>query len=301
MLDETLAMNESGCADVSYGARASASSRAETSCEAEAFLEDGRLFFAGPRLSRVPAVFFAWLVGFFTLWSLRATLLFDAVDAHIGPIPRALQSHALSFFVWVLPALFVGRQIFGSRFATILRVAPPSMGAESPLDGSSTQSSIDRMGPFARSVGFLARRRTWILAAVAIGLWFTGVVAFEHVTSGRHLSFDDASLLRLVASLSLVPIGEEIVFRGLILSVIERRLCLYRANLLTSLLFVAIHLPYWISSSMGRSGAVDEVALRSLQIFVLSIFLGALTIRTRSIWPAVVAHMINNAIAVLLV
>lgn len=227
------------------------------------------------RLSRVPHVFFYWLVAFYAVWAVRALWVYDAVDAHIGPLPRAIESHALSLFVWALPALFVARQVFGPRFASAIRLSLPG----------------DKYRP---------AWRLWTGALVVSTVWFGGVLLFEHLTTQRHLSLQASSITRLVASLSLVPVAEEIVFRGLVLSVIERRLCIYRGNLLTSLLFVGIHLPYWIHAAAGRPGSIDEIALRALMLLALSLFLGALTIRTRSIWPAVVAHLVNNALVVLL-
>ncbi len=90
MREETLAMNEAGCADVSC-AHASASARGGRGRD----VSRRRTFVPRrPSFSTSPRRFFAWLVGFCALWTLRATPLFDAVDAHIGPIPRALQAHA---------------------------------------------------------------------------------------------------------------------------------------------------------------------------------------------------------------
>ncbi len=233
------------------------------------------------RLARVPRVFYAWLAALYVVWTLRATWFYDAVDAHIGPLPRAIEAHALALFVWALPALYVARQVFGARFAEATRLTLPR--------------SLE--GECGHAPGAL---RAWVGSFVAMGLWFGGVLVFERYTSGRHLSLDGGATLRLWGSISLVPVAEEIVFRGLILSVLERRLCLYRSNLLTTLLFVAAALPAWLHGAAWRAGGLDDVVVRCLMLAAFSLFLGALTLRTRSIAPAIVAHLVNGALVALL-
>jgi len=85
--------------------------------------------------------------------------------------------------------------------------------------------------------------------------------------------------MALVASV-LAPIAEEIAFRGYVLSALRTHLSPGAAIFGSSVLFASIHL--------------DPV--RFPAVLFLGIFLGWLAWRSGSIWPAVAAHGVNNAL-----
>jgi membrane protease YdiL (CAAX protease family) len=93
------------------------------------------------------------------------------------------------------------------------------------------------------------------------------------------------------------PIVEEILFRGLVLNELTGLLPRRPANMATSLLFVAIHLPFWLS----RSGLTAAVLADSVGVLVFSLLAGWLYQQSRSIWPSAVAHIANNCLAAALV
>jgi membrane protease YdiL (CAAX protease family) len=252
--------------------------RAEQCLSAAAAIDEagGVVASTRSRLARVPRVFFVWLALLFAVWALRSTVLVELVDARIGPLPRAVEAHLLGVFVWVLPTFYVAKQVLGDRFAEHARFFAPA--------GDSTRS------PFRIWSESLA------LTAVALG----AVVLFERVTSGRHVALDPAAWARLAGSMSLMPVAEELAFRGLVLTVVEKRLCVVRASLATAALFVAIRVPAWVHVAHGHAGAWDDLSSRAFTLVVLSSFLGALTVRARSIWPAVVARLLYEGLAVLL-
>ena len=64
---------------------------------------------------------------------------------------------------------------------------------------------------------------------------------FNGVSFHFSLSFDDYLNTLLMAGLA-----EEIVFRGLILQELDKRMTFWKANLITALLFLVIHYPIWI-------------------------------------------------------
>ena len=97
----------------------------------------------------------------------------------------------------------------------------------------------------------------------------------------------------MLLGVAFSPVSEEIFYRGFILSELGERMGFWSANLLTSVLFVSIHWPYWIWSV----GFNPSMAMISVAIFTLSLFLGYLVKLTDSIWPAVAAHILNNFIA----
>ena len=85
--------------------------------------------------------------------------------------------------------------------------------------------------------------------------------------------------MALVASV-LAPIAEEIAFRGYVLSALRTHLSPGAAIFGSSVLFASIHL--------------DPV--RFPAVLFLGVFLGWLAWRSGSIWPAVAAHGVNNAL-----
>lgn len=91
----------------------------------------------------------------------------------------------------------------------------------------------------------------------------------------------------------LTPVGEEYVFRGFILHSLAVRMAPHRANLVTSAIFAACHMSAWM---LPLAAGVFTL----VQIFLLSCVLGWVTLRFRSIGPAIVVHCLNNSLGVLL-
>ena len=78
----------------------------------------------------------------------------------------------------------------------------------------------------------------------------------------------------------LAPIAEEILFRGIILKGLVDKLSPLWAILLSSILFAAIHFS----------------ANDTLTLFIVAVGYSMLTLKARSIWPAILAHVINNSV-----
>lgn len=122
---------------------------------------------------------------------------------------------------------------------------------------------------------------SWALSAV-----YTGLVPVPPDSFHPFASLDDTPLQRLsivVMAVSIAPLLEELVFRGLLQYRLERRHGPVRGIALASLLFAVIHLIPWI------------LPLH----FALGAFFGWMVYATRSIWAGVILHTANNAAAVL--
>jgi membrane protease YdiL (CAAX protease family) len=104
------------------------------------------------------------------------------------------------------------------------------------------------------------------------------------VEMARLLYADDAaSWVRVVLAVAVViPVGEELFFRGLLLRGFLLRYGPGPALVLTAALFALVHLNPW--------GLVS--------IFLVGILLGWLVLRTGSLWPACLAHGLYNFAAV---
>lgn len=91
----------------------------------------------------------------------------------------------------------------------------------------------------------------------------------------------------VVLVISLGPIVEELLFRGVLLSALLQRWSVLPSVLVTSALFALVHL----SGLQFHWYAVP-------QLFLLALLLAWLRLQSGSIWPAVVAHGSNNLLAV---
>lgn len=146
----------------------------------------------------------------------------------------------------------------------------------------------------------LARPRgfVWPAAALAVGLLapflgglLTRVLAGTHdvAQNVQQLAQNAPLAWRIVLSamaVALAPLVEELMFRGVLLSALIPRCGIAPATLLSAGAFAAIHLPglgwHWY--------ALPELIL-------LGLALAWLRLRYRSLWPSVLAHGANNALA----
>lgn len=94
----------------------------------------------------------------------------------------------------------------------------------------------------------------------------------------------DASVVLMgFVILVLTPVGEEMLYRGIMYSALSDRFGHQKGILLSSLLFAFLH------------GSV----LRFIPLFIMGLALALLTVRTKSIIPAIVTHSLVNLISVI--
>lgn len=91
----------------------------------------------------------------------------------------------------------------------------------------------------------------------------------------------------------IVPIAEEILFRGLLYSSFKKALPIFWAALATSLIFAAGHLP--------EGGDAGPLYVAGIDTFLLSFFLIYLREKTGSLWSSIALHATKNSIAFLFV
>lgn len=88
-----------------------------------------------------------------------------------------------------------------------------------------------------------------------------------------------AVLAQLVGFGTVVPVSEEILYRGFIFTALRHHIGMPGAALVTSLVFAALHFYGWIG--------------------LVNVFLGGLVLvyvfeHSGSLWPAVIVHAVNN-------
>jgi len=141
-------------------------------------------------------------------------------------------------------------------------------------------------------------RYAWPAAALAVGLLapfvgglLTRLLAGDHdITQNVQQLAQHAPLgwrLGLTAmAVTLAPLVEELLFRGVLLSSLIPRCGVALAALLSAAAFAAIHLP----GLAWQWYALPELLL-------LGVALAWLRLRYRSLWPSILAHGANNALA----
>ncbi len=103
----------------------------------------------------------------------------------------------------------------------------------------------------------------------------------------RDLGFEESTIAAIASGVLIVgaaPLAEEVFFRGFMFAGLRRRLPLWPAAVMSAALFGAVHL------TAGDIGV-------AVQLTAFGVALAWLYERTGSLWPAIMLHLLNNAIA----
>jgi len=84
----------------------------------------------------------------------------------------------------------------------------------------------------------------------------------------------------------LAPVGEELMFRGLLLRGLVRRLRFGSAAVVSSVIFACVHLDAWVTANWARGIALILVGIGLAWLY-----------RWRGYWASVVAHATVNGVA----
>jgi len=204
-----------------------------------------------------------YIAVFFLVWALRATVLIH-IDKSIGSAGwKNVYSNALKFIIWVLP-VFIILRIWGLQ----------------PLTYTKLTTRVHKRG--------------FIAAAIVVVVWLSLVVVGESVLTHRNVAAmllqRSSDWLSILIGVFFSPIWEEILFRGFFLNRLNERLSFWSANVISALLFMLIHWPYWVS----KYGFSAVVIKDSINVFLLGCLFGWVMKKSNSLWPAIGAHIANN-------
>lgn len=227
---------------------------------------------------RQPRALLVLIGSMLLLWTVWSTSILPRLPTTIGA-PHVAQSVGVRVLLWVIPcAVYLAR----------------AKGREA-LDG----------------VG-LGWPRSWSGLSAAFLLSCAAALAVS-VDVSRKLGIDVVGVWQLLLATRAfeglqTPLFEEVVFRGVIFSELLRLSGLsdaaqplpltdrirraWLANTGASLVFVGMHWPWWIFTE-----GFATLPVRSLPVFLLSIVLGVVFARGRSLWPCVWLHWINNSLS----
>jgi CAAX protease family protein len=145
-------------------------------------------------------------------------------------------------------------------------------------------SLVDRVDPIAYLRLSTYRARGVAVALVVTALNLAGMVARFGVPHPTPQSLTWNSVL---GTSIMVGFIEEIPYRGFMLRQFTERIGRWPATLITSLLFVFIHVPGWIALHTMR---VDRAA----SIFLFAVIMGLIVTYSRSLWASILAHSAND-------
>lgn len=204
------------------------------------------------------------------IWILRATIFVRIDDAIPSYFASRVYANLVKFALYVVP-VFVYVWVYRKR---------------SPL-------AWLRLSTVPRPVGLL-----WTMLIIPVFLGASVLV--DGLLAGRlpHLTQDPLWVLAIgIVSTSFSSFCEEIFCRGFVLRELWERIGFWKANLVTTILFTLIHWPSWV---LDR-GLTASILIDSAWIFVHSLLLGYLVKLTNSIWPAVLLHVLNNILLIVLI
>jgi CAAX protease family protein len=132
---------------------------------------------------------------------------------------------------------------------------------------------------------------TLVVYYIAAGLFASLVLKPDQEDIGGELGVGNPSVVIAVAAVLMIvllaPVAEELFFRGFLFAGIRTRWSLWPAAITSGLIFGLVHAP---------TGLTTVVPLAALGVALCWLY-----DRTGSLWPCVIAHMINNGLALAVV
>jgi len=92
-------------------------------------------------------------------------------------------------------------------------------------------------------------------------------------------------IIASIIALVIAPLTEELFFRGFMLQTISKNISPVWGVILTTMIFAAVHFEF------------ESI----MPLLILSFVLNVLFIKTKSIWPGIIFHVLNNTIAFIIV
>ena len=124
---------------------------------------------------------------------------------------------------------------------------------------------------------------------IFIAIMVSSIFIILLITKNAIINFPkfNLNLGKLWVSALLVGFFEEIPFRGFLLQKLWDKMKFWKANLLTTIIFVSFHIPTWISSN-------TDIMSAAIKISMVSLALGYLFKEYKSLWIPIICHSVFN-------
>lgn len=202
-------------------------------------------------------IFSALILAWIGAWMLKNSLdqRFDFVVTSGGSF---LYWTTAKIIIWILPALWL-----------------------LALSGRSIQGVIN-----------LCNWRGWLIWGCGIGL-LLGLTGFiPNYLQGNPVLPMQFSF-PLLNVLVIAPAFEEFLMRGAIMGNLQTTYTFFTANMITSLMFVVLHIPGWYFMGV-LSATLTQPVGGALSVFLVSLAFGYAAQRSHSVMGGVLAHFLNN-------
>lgn len=221
--------------------------------------------FEAPRAQRFPT----WgdmlaVVGIYLLATVATSIVVSivaAISGGVGSLAERMSSGPMSLLSY---ALSMGLTIVGVLIYKKLRRG----------EGRAFRLSLRGFNPMLILWGFVLVLITGIVIEPVLNLFpesFLKLVNQMGMKGGW-------SILMLVI---LAPVMEEMLFRGILLEAVRSKYSSGRAIVVSALMFGVIHF----------------IPQQVVNAFVIGLILGYIYVRTDSLWPVIIIHALNNAMA----
>ena len=123
--------------------------------------------------------------------------------------------------------------------------------------------------------------------------WLTNLAHWEQQQWANSMpeNFGDSAVILLgFVMIILLPVGEEVLFRGIGYISLAGRFGQAKGMVLSALLFAALH---------GYIRAFIPLVLEGVPMFLMGLTLAWLLVRTKSLIPCIITHSVVNLILIL--
>lgn len=131
-------------------------------------------------------------------------------------------------------------------------------------------------------------RKTGVYLAIAYTIL---LVADAFVT--RNIVF--TRNIWILFNIPFAPIIEELVFRGFLLTELEKQMDGMQAIVVSAIVFTLLHYPGWILLSHM---SLIVLVMNSAQVFIFGFILGFIKRQSKSVYPGMVVHIVNNFVTI---
>jgi CAAX protease family protein len=201
--------------------------------------------------------FLVYVVAFHLLWIAWPFFLYPRLlSVGNATLTYAIVNLSFRFLYWIAPVLLYLRYVDGVN----------------PLE-------------YLKLTGYVRRG-----VIVALVLTVINVIGTYARFGPPHLSMARVTWSSIAGTSFSIGFIEEIPYRGFMLQKFGERMNFWLANLITSLLFVGIHLPGWIALHMLNAGA-------AVSIFLFGVVMGIAFRYSKSLWAPILTHSANDCLS----
>jgi len=130
---------------------------------------------------------------------------------------------------------------------------------------------------------------------LGIGGIFLALNIGYRIINGNLSALGDRSLLTFIDFVILAPLFEEFLMRGAILSTLKQKFSFLKANTITAFLFMLLHCPGWYFMGALQLNLLNPLT-GALAILIIGFMCGLAAERGKSLYSAMIAHMLNNIV-----